>query len=55
MLQRLQKVHVAEIISGSGGLAESLQAVQTLLQDARLADAIVVIDGFEHVLEEVCL
>lgn len=47
----LKMVHASNILGGAGGsIGEVLSAVEVLLRDARLADAVVAIDGFEHVL-----
>jgi len=43
-------VHVAELMIGS--VAETIQSMQALIQDARLSDSLVAIDGFENVLDE---
>jgi AAA+ superfamily predicted ATPase len=58
-LQRsVQIVHISELLAGSGGgrkggdLADTVDAVENLLQDARISDAVVGIDGFEHILED---
>jgi hypothetical protein len=54
----VQIVHVSELLAGSGGgrkggdLADTVEAVENLLQDARISDAVVGIDGFEHILED---
>jgi SpoVK/Ycf46/Vps4 family AAA+-type ATPase len=48
--RNIKMVHVAELMSGS--ISDTILSIQTLVQDARLSDAIVVIDGFEHVLDE---
>lgn len=54
----VQIVHVSDLLSGVGGgrkggdLADTVDAVESLLQDARIADAVIGIDGFEHVLDD---
>jgi AAA+ superfamily predicted ATPase len=54
----VQIVHISELLAGSGGgrkggdLADTVDAVENLLQDARISDAVVGIDGFEHILED---
>lgn len=54
----VQIVHVSELLAGSGGgrkggdLADTVDAIENLLQDARISDAVVGIDGFEHILED---
>jgi hypothetical protein len=54
----VQIVHISELLAGSGSgrkggdLADTVEAVENLLQDARISDAVVGIDGFEHVLED---
>lgn len=54
----VQIVHVSELLAGSGAgrkggdLADTVEAVENLLQDARISDSVVGIDGFEHILEE---
>lgn len=36
----------------SSNITDSLQAIRLLLHDARLADAVFILDGFEHVLDD---
>jgi hypothetical protein len=58
-LNRCVKIlNVSDLLSGVGGgrkggdLVDTIEAVENLLQDARIADAVIGIDGFEHVLDE---
>mmetsp|Transcript_10019 Transcript_10019/g.15147 ORF Transcript_10019/g.15147 Transcript_10019/m.15147 type:complete len:1253 (+) Transcript_10019:82-3840(+) len=58
-LQRsVQIVHVTDLLSGAGGgrqggdMHDSVEAIENLLQDARISDSVVGIDGFEHVLDD---
>lgn len=46
--RRVKHLHVAELMSG--GLADTTAYVSLAVQDARLGDAVVVVDGFEHVI-----
>lgn len=54
----VQIVHVSELLSGVGGgrkggdLADTVESVAGLLHDARIGDAVIGIDGFEHVLDD---
>lgn len=56
--RNVQIVHVSELLAGSGGgrrggeLADTIEAVESLLHDARISDAVVGIDGFEHILDD---
>lgn len=46
----IKLVHLAELLTEN--TAETIHSIQLLIQDARLADAIVVIDGFEHIFAD---
>lgn len=46
----IKQLHVADILSSN--MNTTLSSVRTMLQDARLADAVFVFDGFEHILDE---
>jgi len=46
----LKMCNVADIMAGS--IADTVSSVQLMLQDARLADSIVAIDGFEHIMDD---
>ena len=54
----VQIVHVSELLAGNGGgrkggdLADTIESVENLLLDARISDAVVGIDGFEHILDD---
>ena len=46
----IKLIHCADLISGN--LSETAAALQAIIQDARLADSVIAIDGFEHLLDE---
>ena len=51
-LQRLVKlVHVADLVSASS-LGDTLHHLNAAIADAKLSDAVIVLDGFEHVMIE---
>ena len=43
-------VHVADMMTSN--LSDTINSVAAIVQDARLADAVVALDGFEHVIDE---
>jgi SpoVK/Ycf46/Vps4 family AAA+-type ATPase len=46
----VKMVHVADLITES--TSNTVALLQTMITDARLADAVVAIDGFEHIMED---
>ena len=52
-------VHASDLVSGLGGgrrgggdIADTVAATESLLHDARIGDAVVAIDSFEHLLDQ---
>eukprot|EP01035_Chromulina_nebulosa_P017063 gene17063-22575_t len=46
----IKMLHIAEVLGES--MNTTLSSIKAFLQDARLADAVFVIDGFEHVVDD---
>ena len=47
----LKTIHAADLIHGSD-TGNALSRIQAVVNDARLADSVIAIDGFEHILAE---
>lgn len=48
--KRIKMLHVADFVSGN--ISDITHMFTTLIHDARLMDALIVIDGFEHIIED---
>lgn len=50
LTRTIKMVHLAELMIEN--VADTVSSIQLLVNDARLADAIIVLDGFEHIMED---
>ena len=51
MGRELQTLHVSDLVGGAAG-TDAFSLLQAAVHDARLADAVIAIDGFEHILDD---
>ena len=50
--RQVRSVHVSDVLASRTGSGTDLASLEAVVRDARLSDAVVVIDGFEHVVAE---
>ena len=50
--RQVKSLHVSDILASRTGTGTDLATLEAVVRDARLSDAVVVVDGFEHVVAE---
>lgn len=50
--KRIRYLHLADYLLGASSQYEVIAIIRQLVQDARIMDALIVVDGFEHIIED---